>query len=127
MTIRLDYVSLGGTGSPEGEIDRALVKRAKGFLGRHAREEISQMMDPTLRLLAAEVAQRQVKPELLYKIGQEAVLEAIKSYLPRQREDFREFATAFVRQSMSLAKQKMSREPVPPAHPPIREGELGAK
>jgi hypothetical protein len=85
------------------------------------------MMDHTLRLLSAEVAQRQVKPELLYKIGQDAVLEAIKSYLPRQREDFREFATAFVRQSMSLAKQKMSREPAPPSHPPIRGDELGAK
>jgi DNA-directed RNA polymerase specialized sigma subunit len=125
--IRLDYVSLGGSGTPESEIDRALVKKAKGFLGRHAREEISQLMDPTLRLLAAEVAQRQMKPELLYKIGQEGLLEAIKSYQPKQREGFREFATAFVRQSMSLAKQKMSREPAPPARPPIRQDELGAK
>jgi hypothetical protein len=125
--IRLDYVSLGGTGSPEGEIDPALVKKAKGFLGRHAREEILKLVDHNLRVLSAEVAQRQVKPELLYKIGQEAVLEAIKSYRPKQRDGFREFAIAFVRQSMSLAKQKMSRELAPPAHPPIHEDELGAK
>jgi hypothetical protein len=118
---------LGGTGTPSSEIDPALVKKAKGLLGRHAREEILQLMDDTLRLLAAEVAQRQVKPELLYKIGQEALLEAITSYRSKQRDGFREFATAFARQSMSLAKQKMSREPAPPADPPIREDELGAK
>src|ERR1700733_2148942 len=115
MTIRLDYASLGGSGSPENEIDPALVKKAKGLFGRHAREEILELVDHNLRLLAAEVAQRQVKPELLYKVGQEAIEEAIKSYKISQREGFRQFAVAFARQSMSLAKQKMSREPAPPA------------
>jgi hypothetical protein len=125
--IRLDYASLGGSGSPECEIDRALVRKAKGFLGRHAREEILQLIDHNLRVLTAEVAQRQVNPERLYKIGQEAVGEAIKAYKIKQREGFREFAMAFARQSMFLAKTKMSPEPAPPAHPPIREDELGAK
>ena len=125
--IRLDYASLGGSGSPDCEIDRALVKKAKGLLGRHAREEILKLIDQNLRVLTAEVAQRQVNPELLYKIGQEAVGEAIKAYKIKQQEDFREFAIAFARQSMFLAKNKMSREPAPPAAPPTREDGLGGK
>lgn len=125
--IRLDYVSLGGSGSPDAEIDPALVKKAKGFLGRHAREEILKLIDHNLRVLTAEVAQRQVNPELLYKVGQDAVTEAIKVYKIKQKEGFREFAIAFARQSMFLAKTKMSRKPAPPAQPPIREDELGAK
>lgn len=125
--IRLDYASLGGTGSPDCEIARALVKKAKGFLGRHAREEILQLIDQNLRVLSAEVAQRQVKPELLYKIGQEAVGEAIKAYKIKQEEGFREFAIAFARQSMFMAKGKILREPPAPARPPIRKDELGAK
>jgi hypothetical protein len=126
-TIRLDYASLGGTGTPDAEIDRALVKKAKGLLGRHAREEIMQLVDHNLRVLSAEVAQRQVKPELLYKVGQEAIGDAIKAYKIKQEEGFREFAIAFARQSMFLAKAKMSREPTPPTPPPIRKDDLGAK
>jgi len=125
--IRLDYASLGGTGTPDAEIDRALVRKAKGFLGRHAREEILQLVDHNLRILSAEVAQRQVKPELLYKIGQEAIGEAIKAYKIKQEEGFREFAVAFARQSMFLAKGRIMREPPPPASPPIRKDDLGAK
>ncbi len=125
--IRLDYASLGGTGSPDAEIDRALVKKAKGLFGKQAREEIVQMVDHNLRIVAAEVAQRQVKPELLYKIGQEAIGEAIKAYKIKQEEGFREFAIAFARQSMFLAKSKMTREPARPSSPPIREDDLGAK
>ena len=125
--IRLDYASLGGSGTPDAEIDRALVKKAKGLFGRQAREEILQLVDHNLRVLTAEVAQRQVNPELLYKIGQEAVGEAIKAYKIKQEEGFREFAIAFARQSMFLAKGKMSRQPAPPTRPPIREDDLGAK
>jgi hypothetical protein len=125
--IRLDYASLGGTGSPDAEIDRALVKKAKGLFGKQAREEILQMVDHNLRIVAAEVAQRQVKPELLYKTGQEAIGEAIKAYKMKQEEGFREFAIAFARQSMFLAKSKMTREPARPSPPPNRQDDLGAK
>lgn len=126
-TIRLDYASLGGTGTPDAEIDRALVKKAKGFLGKHAREEILQLVDHNLRVLSAEVAQRQVKPELLYKVGQEAVGDAIKAYKIKQKEGFREFAVAFAKQSMFLAKGRIMREPAPPSAPPIRKDDLGAE
>ncbi|MGD1020508.1 MAG: hypothetical protein ABSA12_14440 [Verrucomicrobiia bacterium] len=125
--ISLDYASLGGTGTPDAEIDRALVKKAKGLLGRHAREEILQLMDQNLRVLSAEVAQRQVKPELLYKIGQDAVGEAIKAYKIKQPENFREFAVAFARQSMYLAKGRLLRKTAPPARPPIDKDKLGTK
>ncbi|MGA2605749.1 MAG: hypothetical protein ABSG14_16140 [Verrucomicrobiia bacterium] len=125
--IRLDYASLGGAGTPDAEIDRALVKKAKGLFGRQAREEILQLVDHNLRIVAAEVANREVNPELLYKIGQEAMLEAIKAYKIKQEEGFREFAVAFARQSMFLAKNKMSQEPAPPAPPPIRKDQLGSE
>ena len=126
-TIRLDYASLGGTGTPDAEINRALVRKAKGFLGKHAREEILQLIDHNLRVLSAEVAQRQVKPELLYKVGQEAVGDAIKAYKIKQEEGFREFAVAFAKQSMFLAKGRIMREPAAPSAPPIRKDDLGAK
>jgi len=125
--IRLDYASLGGSGSPDAEIDRQLVKKAKGLLGRQAREEILQLVDHNLRVVAAEVANREVNPELLYRVGQEAVGEAIKIYKVNQEEDFREFVIAFTRQSMFLAKSKMSQEPAPPASPPLRKDQLGSK
>ncbi|HVM60910.1 MAG TPA: hypothetical protein VMV72_08590 [Verrucomicrobiae bacterium] len=125
--IHLDYASLGGAGTPDAEIDRALVKKAKGMFGKQAREEILQMVDHNLRIVAAEVAQRQVKPELLYGIGLEAVGEAIKAYKLKQEEGFREFAVAFARQSMFLAKGRMVREKSAPARSPIRQDDLGAK
>jgi len=107
--IHLDYASLGGTGTPDAEIDRALVKKAKGLFGKQAREEILQMVDHNLRIVAAEVAQRQINPELLYRVGIEAVGEAIKAYKLKQEEEFRKFVIAFARQSMFLAKGKMAR------------------
>ena len=125
--IRLDYASLGGSGTPDAEIDRKLVKKAKGLFGRQAREEILQLVDQNLRIMAAEVANREVNPELLYRVGQEAVGEAIKVYKIKQEEGFREFVIAFTRQSMFLAKSKMSQEPAPPAPPPFRKDELGSK
>ena len=125
--IRLDYASLGGSGTPDAEIDRKLVKKAKGLLGRQAREEILQLVDHNLRIVAAEVANREVNPELLYKVGLEAFSEAIKAYKIKQEEGFREFVIAFTRQSMFLAKSKMSHEPAPPASPPLRKDQLGSK
>jgi hypothetical protein len=125
--IRLDYASLGGAGTPDAEIDRALVKKAKGLFGRQAREEILQLVDHNLRIVAAEVANREVNPELLYKVGQEAVGEAIKVYKIKQEEGFREFVIVFTRQSMFLAKSRMSQEPAPPATPPLRKDEPGSK
>lgn len=120
-TIRLDYAALGDPMARDSEIPRELVKKAKGFFGRQAREEILQMMDQGLRVQAAEIARRQMDPQVLHEVGQKAVLEAIKSYQIKQREDFREFATAFVRQAMALAKNKARTDAVPLAPPPLRD------
>jgi len=125
--IRLDYASLGGAGTPDAEIDRDLVKKAKGMFGRQAREEILKLVDPNLRLAAAEVANREMNPELLYRVGQEAVGDAIKAYKIDQEEGFREFVVALTRQYMFLAKNKKSKEPSSPSKPPLGKDQLGSK
>jgi hypothetical protein len=116
--IRLDYAALGDDSARDSEIPRELVKKAKRFIGRGgARQEILRMMDQSLRVLAAEVARRQMDPLRLYEVGQQAVREAIKLYQIKQQEDFREFATTFARQSMVLTKSKTRPDTVPP--PPL--------
>jgi len=124
--IRLDYAALGDNVTMDAEIPIRLVKKAKGFLNRAAaREEILQLMDNALRVQAAEVAARQVNPADLYTVGRHAVEEAIKHYRIGQRETFNEFATAFARQSMVLARNK-ARPVTPPVRPPpLRSETLG--
>ncbi len=119
--IRLDYAALEDNSARDSEIPRELVKKAKGLLGSRARAEILQMMDQGLRVQAAETARRQMDPHLLHEVGQQAVLEAIKLYQIKQPEDFREFATAFVRQAMALAKNKARPDVVPLTPPPLRD------
>jgi len=120
--IRLDYAALGDDSARDSEIPRELVKKAKRFLGREgARQEILRMMDQALRVQAAEVARRQMDPLRLYEVGQQAVLEAIKSYQIKQQENFREFATAFARQSMVLAKNRAIPNPTAQTSPPQQE------
>ena len=125
--IRLDYAALGDYVAKDGHIPVELVKKAQGMMGRQAREQILQMMDSVVRVQAAEAAQRQVNPLELYKVGQEAVLEAIKHYKVGQDETFREFATAFARQSMVLARTKKVSGPTPMAPPPLRKEILDQK
>jgi hypothetical protein len=125
--IRLDYAALGDYVAKDGHIPVELVKKAQGMLGRQAREQILQMMDSVVRVQAAEAAQRQVNPLELYKVGQEAVLEAIKHYKVGQAETFREFATAFARQSMIMARTKKVSDPTPMAPPPLRKEILDPK
>jgi hypothetical protein len=119
--IRLDYAALGDNSARDSEIPRELIKKAKGLLGRRARTEILQMMDQLLRVQAAEVARRQMDPQRLHEAGRQAVLEAIKSYQIDQPQDFREFAVAFARQAMILAKTKARADVVPLAPPPLRD------
>jgi hypothetical protein len=125
--IRLDYAALGDNVAQDGQIPTQLVKKAQGMLGRQARQEILQMMDSAVRVQAAEAAQRQMNPLELYKVGQEAVLEAIKLYRVGQDETFREFATAFARQSMALARSKAVSDPTPLPPPPLRKELLHPK
>jgi hypothetical protein len=122
--IRLDYAALGGNPEQDSEIPVELVKKAQSwFLGRGWRQEVLRLMDQSLRVHAAEVAKRQMDPLRLYAVGRQAVLEAIKLYRFKQHGDFREFATAYARQTMTLAKNKTLPEATPLAPPPLR-GEI---
>jgi hypothetical protein len=113
--IRIDYQVLREGKSHDDHVDPRLVKKARGFFGRAAREEILRILDPLLRLQAGEVAERLVSPQSLHEIGQEAVLEAIKLYRIGQKESFRDFAMIYTRQAMVLARNKMA---VPDPHAP---------
>jgi hypothetical protein len=113
--IRIDYQVLRESKSHDGHVDIRLVKKARRFFGRVAREEILRIMDPLLRVQAGEIAQRQVSPQSLHEIGQQAMLEAIKLYRVGQQEAFGEFAMIHARQAMVLARNKMS---VPDPHAP---------
>ena len=113
--IRIDYQILREGKSHDGHVDLHLLKKARRFFGRAAREEILQIMDPLLRVQAGEIAQRQVSPQSLHEIGKQAILEAIKLYRIGQKESFREFAMIYTRQAMVLARNKMS---VPDPHAP---------
>ena len=113
--IRIDYQALSEGKSHDDRVDSQLVKKARGFFGRAAREEILRILDPLLRLQAGEVAERLVSPQALHEVGQQAVLEAIKLYKIGQKENFRDFALIYTRQAMVLARNSMS---VPDPHAP---------
>lgn len=85
-----------------------LVRKAKGLLGFSARKELVRRLDPQLRLLAAEVAQRQVNPTQLYEAGVAAILEALKMYDPdKTTQPFWQFAQPFIRTAMIHARNKL--------------------
>jgi len=125
--IRLDYAALGDSTVNASAIPIELVKKAHGMMGRQAREEILKLIDNSLRVLAAEVAQRRVSPLELYKVGQEGVLEAIKVYQPNQDKTFREFALALAQQAMVVARSRMASAPQPLAPPPLRKDPPASK
>jgi hypothetical protein len=105
--IHIHYEVLHEGKTRDGHVDIHLVKKARRIFGRAAREEILQIMDPLLRVQAGEIAGRQVTPQSLHEIGQQAVLEAIKLYRVGQKESFREFAMIYARQAMVLARNRM--------------------
>ena len=113
--IHIDNQALRDSKSQDDHVDPRLVKTARRFFGRAAREEILRILDPLLRLQAGEVAQRQVTPQSLHEVGRQAMLEAIKLYRIGQKESFREFAMIYTRQAMVLARNKLS---VPDPHAP---------
>jgi hypothetical protein len=116
--IHIDYKVAGDAATEDNHVDIRLVKKAQGFLGRGAREEILRILDPLLRLQSGEISQRLVTPQSLHEIGQRAALEAIKLYRPGQKESFREFAMIHTRQAMVLARNKVA---VPDPHAPRPE------
>ena len=113
--IHIDYQAAREGKAQDDHVDPRLVKKARGFFGKGAREEILRILDPSLRVLAGEIAQRQVSPQTLHEEGQRAIVEAIKLYKIGQKESFREFAMIYARQAMVLARNSLS---VPDPHAP---------
>ncbi len=103
--IRIDYQMLSDA-SRADVVDADLVRKAQGFFGRGARQEILRILDSHLRVQAVEIAQRQIDPILLYEVGRRAVLDAIESYHREGQGDFRKFADPFIRQAMFNTKMK---------------------
>ena len=87
-------------------VDAKLVRKANGLFGRKARRKILEILDPHLRSQAAQIAQRQVNPMLLYEAGQRAVLDAIALYRAGEQQDFHKFAHALTQQAMFSTKMK---------------------
>ena len=104
-TIHIDYEMLTELARSEA-IDAKLVRQAKGIFGRKARMKILKILDSRLRSQAAQIAQRQINPMLLYEAGQRAVLDAIALYRAGERQEFHKFADALVQPAMFSAKMK---------------------
>lgn len=106
--IHIDYRVARDTDRDKPRIGADLLKKAYSLFGRGARKELLEHFDDDLRLMAAEIAQRQVDPQVLYKAGVKGIWEALDTYdLERLRPGFREYATPFIRQQMINAKKKL--------------------
>ena len=103
--IHIDYEMLSDVARIQS-IDANLIRKAQGWLGRKARAKILEILDPRLRVQAAQIAQRQISPLLLYEAGRRAVLDAITLYDPGEQKEFHKFAEAIVQQAMFSAKMK---------------------
>ena len=105
-SIHINYNSLRDD-PKNGVIDDELLKKAKGLLGWGARKELIRLFDSQLRVLASEVAQRQMNPQLLYEAGEKGIMSALELYnVGHTRESFRTFAMPLIRQQMMHARSK---------------------
>lgn len=106
--IHINYDALTTKTNHKDQVPLELIRKAKGLLGFSARKELVRRLDPQLRLLAVEVAQRQVNPMQLYEAGVAAILEALKMYDPdKTTQPFRQFAQPFIRTAMIHARDKL--------------------
>ncbi len=95
-------------GQARARISVQVLKKARTLFGRSARKELSQHFDADIRLMATEIAQRQVNPTALYEAGVKGIWEALDTYdLERLRPGFREYALPFIRQQMINARKKL--------------------
>lgn len=107
--IHIHYDALNKNDTGDVQVSEEFLKKAKGLLGSSARDELVRMFDPVIRRQAFEVARREVNPMSLYESGREGLLDALKLYkIGKTQGTFSQFATAFVRQAMQLAKQRAS-------------------
>jgi ABC-type transporter MlaC component len=109
--IHLDYDALREDEAEQAAIAPEMVKKAQGLFGRKARQGILQAMDSTLRVLAAQIAQRKVNPQKLHEVGRAAILEAVDLYRIGQTDSFRKFANVKARQAMVAARDRLVNQP----------------
>jgi hypothetical protein len=106
--IHLNYRALSNQTATDHAIPDALVKKAQGWFGGKARDQIERLMGPDIRLLSVEVAKRQCNPMNLYAAGLDGLAEAIKKYrIGKTEGSFNDFARKQIRIAMQRAKQKM--------------------
>ena len=105
MTIYINYSLLKQPSSREAQISEHLLRRAKRFIGFRARRELVRLLDPQIRLMAAEIAQRQMNPTLLYKEGTIALFDALDAYrVGKEETPFRQWVIPFIQQRMYKVK-----------------------
>jgi DNA-directed RNA polymerase specialized sigma subunit len=107
MSIHIDYNALREDSTAGQRITADLLKKAKGLFGGSARRELVRLFDRQMRLMAAEIAQRQANPQVLYEAGRSGLMEAVRLYrIGETLENFRSFAIPIIRQRMVHAKSK---------------------
>ena len=105
--IHINYKALHNTVSEDELISEELLKKAKGFFGGNARNEIVRILEPHIRQIAAQVAQRQIHPQILCNAGREGLFEALKMFeIGGRDKSFKDFSIPFIRQAMERAKGK---------------------
>jgi len=103
--IRINYAALRQQQADSLELSDELLKKAKGRFGFGARKELRKAFASHVRLLAMEVAQRKMNPQLLYNAGLDGMIGALKVYdIGQTEQEFKDFATPFIRRAMQSAK-----------------------
>jgi hypothetical protein len=105
VVIRINYAALRKDESESILISEELLRKAKKRLGFGARRELIGLLSSQLRLMAMEVAHRQMNPQSLYDAGVEGVLSALKVYdIGESDQSFKDFAMPFVKRAMQSEK-----------------------
>jgi hypothetical protein len=103
--IRVNYAALRKDDTETLDVSDELLKKAKGRFGFGARKELNTLFSSHVRLLAMEVAQRQMNPQLLYNAGMDGLIDALKVYdIGQNQQAFKDFATPFIKRSMQTAR-----------------------
>ena len=103
--IRVNYAALRKNDSGTLEVSDELLKKAKGRFGFSARKDLRAQFTSHVRLLAMEVAQRKMNPQLLLDAGMDGLLDALKVYdIGENQQAFKDFATPFIKRAMQTAK-----------------------
>src|ERR1051325_5436440 len=103
--IPINYSALRRREASSIDIPDDLLRKAKKRLGFAARRKLLALLDSDLRLMAMEVAQRQVNPRTLYDSEAEGIFTALRAYdVGKSEQSFQSFAMPFVKHAMQSAR-----------------------